>query len=40
MDERTVAAVCKCNINTADATLLVQQAARTSQIVIMRSRNF
>jgi len=32
LDEHTVAAGCKCNIATADATLVVEQAAETSQL--------
>jgi len=32
LDEHTVAAVCKCNTATADATLVVEQAAETSQL--------
>jgi len=31
LDEHTVAAVCKYNIATADPTLIVQQAAKTSK---------
>jgi len=32
LDEHTVAAVCNCNTTTADATLIAQQAARTSKL--------
>jgi len=32
LDEHTVAAVCKRNIATADATLVVEQAAKISKL--------